>query len=333
MRMKWLSESVLGKLVRPGVYAVRLPSYVRFFESKIDELSRVTDKQAEQAEKLQTETNKLIRQMDKLAQVQHAIGEKVNELHRPIEYSSGPTSKSGHVPKGINNTMADDHAHDKFYKDFEDRFRGSEELIQKRLQEYKPYLQGLPAVAQKLPVLDLGCGRGEFLKVAEESGLKAVGVDMNMSMVERAKSQGFKAFEDDALSYLVKQKASAFSVISGFHLVEHIPFPSLLKIFAECYRIVHKDGFVLFETPNPNNLTVGASNFYMDPSHIKPIPPKLLAFTLETQGFFTEIIELHPARTEIRHDDPVIEDVMRMLYGPVDYAVIASKQPLKSSVK
>lgn len=335
MAKKKLRDTRIGKVAKAGIYATRLPDYIKFFEASINKLSAEDVAHEQEIESLKRKTGELNLQLDKLKQIQETIGERLSELRKASDRPTIYESKAGSAvaAKSVNDTMADDHSHDKFYRDFEDRFRGSEALIKERLMEYKPYLESLSTAAKKLPVLDLGCGRGEFLKVAEESGLKAVGVDMNKSMIERAKSLGYKAFEDDALSYLSKQKSSVFSVISGFHLVEHIPFPVLLKIFEECYRTVHKDGFVLFETPNPNNLTVGASNFYMDPSHIKPIPPKLLAFATETQGFFAEIIELHPARTEIHHEDPVVEDMMRLLYGPADYAVLASKQPFKLSAK
>lgn len=115
-------------------------------------------------------------------------------------------------------------------------------------------------------------------------------------MVKRAQEAGLTAIQSDALSYLRTQGTSSLAAITGFHIVEHIPFDALMAIFEESYRTIAHEGFVLFETPNPHNLAVGACNFYMDPSHIHPIPPELLAFALKTVGFDTEIIPLHTAK-------------------------------------
>jgi O-antigen chain-terminating methyltransferase len=327
-----LRTSKATSVLRAGVYTFRLPNYVKFFETQISNLKKTTQGQSEAISTTQKVLEKFSEDLETVFKLQRTLDEKVNDIKHHLLTAKGQPAASLNK-KTINATMADDPTNDRFYKNFEDRFRGNEAMIEQRLLEYLPYLKSLSPSVKKLPVLDIGCGRGEFLHVVTQAGFKAVGIDMNKSMVERAKSLGYEAHEDDALSYLLKQKSSSRAVISGFHLVEHIPFVSLLKIFEECYRVVHPDGFVLFETPNPNNLAVGASNFYMDPSHIKPIPPALLAFAMEIQGFHAEILELHPAKENIKHEDPVIEDMMRMMYGPVDYAVLASKKPFKLIAK
>ena len=148
---------------------------------------------------------------------------------------------------------------------------------------------------------------------------------MNASMVERANKLGLKAVENDALTYLLDQKTSSVAAITGFHIVEHIPFEALLKIFEQCYRTISPKGFALFETPNSQALTVGASTFYLDPSHQRPIPPQLLSFMLESVGFECEIIPLHRVRPILKHSDKVIVDIHETLYGPGDYAVLAKK--------
>jgi 2-polyprenyl-3-methyl-5-hydroxy-6-metoxy-1,4-benzoquinol methylase len=327
-RKKRFADSKVGNIAKAGIYTTRLPQYIKFFEVQIDRLNSTLARQERRMKEIEKSLESFSREVKTFNKVSRDIDEKVNDIKHQLYVNS--SSKTQHKQTvSVNETMADDHSHDRFYKAFEDRFRGSEDFIKERLIEYNPYLQRLPKMLKKLPVLDLGCGRGEFLEIVKQAGFKGVGVDMNKSMIDRAKDLGYKAYENDALSYLLKQKPSSYAVISGFHLVEHIPFPMLLKIFEECYRVIHEDGFVLFETPNPNNLTVGSSNFYMDPSHIKPLPPKLLAFAMEVQGFFTQILELHPAHQNIKHQDPVIEDIMRMVYGPADYAVLASKKPFK----
>ncbi len=113
-------------------------------------------------------------------------------------------------------------------------------------------------------------------------------------MVERANKKGLVAWQHDALDFLEGQKPQSYGAVTGFHIVEHIPFPALLRLFTSTHRALVPDGFVVFETPNPENIIVGSCAFYMDPSHLNPIPPDLLAFALETCGFHKiEIRRMH----------------------------------------
>lgn len=225
----------------------------------------------------------------------------------------------------IQTSVMDDHSLDWFYKLFEDKFRGSEDSIRERVSEYKKYFESLSSDLKKLPIIDIGCGRGEFLGFAKDLGFKAIGVDLNFEMIEHSKNLGYKVFQEDAVKYLSTIDDNSISVITGFHIVEHIPLNSLIKLFEECYRSIKKNGFVLFETPNPRNINVGSNTFYIDPSHMKPIPQEFLTFALESVGFKTEVIESHPIKTTIEHTDDNVRAIMYSLYGPQDYAVIARK--------
>lgn len=246
---------------------------------------------------------------------------RINELNPIINSIS--YSKFEKKNNNITKTFADNHKLDKFYLEFENNFRGSEKEILNRLDVYLPYFYKIKNLNKKSPILDIGCGRGEFLQFMKNNNFSAIGLDLNGAMVESAKSKGFEAIENDALSYLSKRNKQSLSAITGFHLVEHIHFSDLMELFTECYRTLNNDGFVLFETPNPENLTVGAFRFYYDPSHLKPIPPMLLHFCLSYVGFRKiEIIPLHPEK-EGTYDNKEFEGVMNKLYGPQDYAVIA----------
>ena len=143
-------------------------------------------------------------------------------------------------------------------------------------------------------------------------------------MVERSKQKSLQAVQGDALAYLQAAESQSYGAVTGFHIVEHIPFNTLLRIFKAAHRALVKDGFVIFETPNPENLIVGSTIFYMDPSHLHPLPPVLLAFALETCGFKNiEIKRLHPDAD--KKTDGLDEEVANLLFGPRDYAVIAYK--------
>jgi O-antigen chain-terminating methyltransferase len=222
--------------------------------------------------------------------------------------------------------VADEHLLDEFYVEFEHWFRGTDEEIAARQKVYMPYFTKSTIDSKKYPVVDIGCGRGEFIQLLKDNGVRGIGLDINKAMVERTKEKGLEAAEGDALSYLRAQKTNSLMAITGFHIVEHIPFLDLVRIFDECYRVLQPGGFVIFETPNPENVIVGSCNFYADPSHLHPLPPAFLDFALKTRGFNkTEVKRLHPIKDKIKSTDPLVKEMAERMYGPQDYAVIASK--------
>lgn len=308
-------------------HLARLPKYISFFESK-NQLteSRLADIDVVVA-KLVAE-NAALRESQREATHKFStidvLDNKVADLAYKFSSSTKSNKPSSSDQKVVNSTVSDNHAFDNFYKKFEDRFRGGEDVIISRVAEHLPLFENLPANLKKKEIVDIGCGRGEFISVLKEAGFKAMGVDMNGEMVERAKKLGLRAYEGDAQSYLGKQKTSSLAAITGFHIVEHIPFEALMEIFSECYRTVSRGGFVLFETPNPRSVMVGANTFYLDPSHQRPVPSELLAFMLEYAGFMTEVIPLHRLEEELPKDDP-LHDVHEAIFGYGDYAVVGRK--------
>lgn len=249
----------------------------------------------------------------------------ISDLKHQIASTPSAPKQGKFVEDNVRKTFADDHSLDDFYLKFENKFRGEEKTILQRLQVYLPYFTNRNETLNKLPVLDIGSGRGEFLEMLSQENIEVMGLDLNGEMVKQSKAKGYKTIEEDALSYLSAQKKNSFSAICGFHIVEHIPFPDLMKIFNECFRTVHAGGSVIFETPNPENLTVGALNFNYDPSHLKPIPPQLLAFCLEHIGFTDiKILPLHPEKVVV-NADPLVAEALTRIFGPRDYAVVAKK--------
>lgn len=306
----------------------RLPRYIEFFEKQNHE--RTTDVINTQnhlvsvREKLNS-SQQDIEDIKRSLSTLPSIDARLVNLQDRFTKLKAPRTHSGNSAPIVNNTVADNHEFDYFYKLFEDRFRGSEEIIKERVAEHIPLFKALSKEVQKLAVIDIGCGRGEFLSVLKDNSIHGIGVDMNKSMVERARKLGLDAEENDALTYLSSKKTNSFAAITGFHIVEHIPFEVLMKIFEESYRTITPGGFALFETPNPEALTVGANTFYLDPSHQRPIPPKLLAFMLESVGFVPEIIPLHRVRPELKTNNKPLSELYESLYGPGDYAVVARK--------
>lgn len=215
-----------------------------------------------------------------------------------------------------------------FYKQFEDRFRGSRELILERLRGYTPFLTLLLKVHKTPKAIDLGCGRGEWLELISSLGYDAHGVDLDAGMLQNAKDYGLNVEIGDAIAYLKALPAQSMTLITGFHLVEHLPFESLHILVEESLRVLEKGGLLILETPNPENIVVATSQFYLDPTHIKPIPPELLEFLPTYYGF---------ARTKIlrlQHDERLSNNqfvnILQLLGGvSPDYAIVAQKKATK----
>jgi len=256
---------------------------------------------------------------------------EVRELHTRsfVHAADGDAKHSSSLPaaqKTQNNEVVVPGL-DSFYVEFEDNFRGTAEDISARLSVYLPYLQKFSGDLSAT-VIDIGCGRGEWLKLLKNSDVNAIGIDMNAAMVEACEAQGLSALCMDAIHYLRQQPEGSLAAITGFHIIEHLPFEVLLSLFDAALRALRPDGLIIFETPNPENLTVGACNFYFDPTHRNPIVPAVAQFMAKQRGFAkAEILRLHPYPDEVLlvEDSELAVRVNRALYSAQDFAVIAWK--------
>ena len=180
------------------------------------------------------------------------------------------------------------------------------------------------------PILDIGCGRGEWLELMKEQELDAVGLDLNRIMIKICKDMKLNVIEGEALSFLGKNKDNSFGAVTGFHLIEHYKFESLNKLLSETFRVLKPGGLAIFETPNPDNILVGSSTFYLDPSHRKPLPSLLVKLLMEANGFNDITIKnLHPGTIpldEEKIDEEHIKVFRKYFSGPQDYAVIGYKR-------
>lgn len=211
-----------------------------------------------------------------------------------------------------------------FYRAFEDRYRGSRDLIKTRLGAYLPFLEPLKELYPELTALDIGCGRGEWLELLCELGSKARGVDLDDGMLEACASLGLPAGKGEALTTLRELPDSSLALVSGFHIAEHLPFDVLQQITAEALRVLQPGGLLILETPNAENLTVGTNLFYLDPTHERPIPHLLLSFLAEHNGFArTKLLRLQ--ETEVLRDTEQVQLIDVLAGASPDYAIIAQK--------
>jgi SAM-dependent methyltransferase len=211
-----------------------------------------------------------------------------------------------------------------FYRAFEDRHRGSRELIKNRLRVYLPFILPIISEVEATLALDLGCGRGEWLELLTENGFTAQGVDLDDDMLAACRQRGLSVETADAINSLGAYADNSLAVVSAFHLVEHLPFDKVQKLVAEALRVLRPGGILIMETPNPENPMVGACHFYLDPSHIRPVPPDLLSFLTEYTGFARQKV-MRLQEEPSMHTAATIHLVNVFSSASPDYGVVAQK--------
>jgi len=200
-------------------------------------------------------------------------------------------------------------------------FRGSEDRIREQHRRHAAKFAGA-----SLEILDLGCGRGEFLEAARDSGLAARGIDLSEECVAMCRAKGLNAERADAFEHLAGLLDRSLGGAFCSQVVEHLPperVPELVSLLA---AKLHPGALVAIETPNPECLAIFASHFYIDPTHTRPVPATLLRFYLEEAGFGgIEIERLEPAVESM----PALADLpasfREAFFGGLDYAILGRK--------
>ncbi len=201
---------------------------------------------------------------------------------------------------------------------FADRFRGTEEFVRERQRAYVPLFE------KHEGVLDIGCGRGEFLELMRESGVPARGIETSSNMVAICRAKGLDAVAADAFQYLPSLPEESLDGVFCAHVVEHLPAERLPSLLLAAAAKLKKGGIIAIETPNPECLAIFASHFYLDPTHVRPVPPPLLAFYLEEAGFGQiEQRRLSPAKLEMASVESLPPDFRDTFFDGLDYAMIA----------
>ncbi|MDT5060033.1 MAG: hypothetical protein QOH63_492 [Acidobacteriota bacterium] len=213
---------------------------------------------------------------------------------------------------------------DELFASFPEQFRGGREEVKEGLRFYLPFLKSAEITED---ILDLGCGRGEWLELLKEEGLNGRGVEANHLLVERAQSRGLEVAASDALLYLSGLPDESLSAVTGFHFIEHLPFEIFVELLDEIKRTLRPGGLVIFETPNPKNLVVGACNFYSDPTHLKPLFPDTVQFIMSHLGFADVRVEYLNQVGGSPFDDGSkrSQALNSWLYGARDFALIGRR--------
>ncbi len=230
---------------------------------------------------------------------------------------------------------------DDFYHDFEEKFRGSEDDIRDRLRVYLPKLKEHLQDWSQAVFIDVGSGRGEWLDLLRENGARNyVGIDLNERQNALCAQRGHRVLQMDCIEYLKSLPENSVDLVTGFQIVEHLCMSDLMALIKESHRVLKRSGMILFETQNPRNLTVGADTFYIDPSHKRPLDPRMLSFFVEWCGYScVECIDANSGEESAALKLPDAEkdeqeyrlikefnDIKWLLFGPQDYAIFAVKE-------
>lgn len=203
---------------------------------------------------------------------------------------------------------------------FAEKFRGPEEYVRKNHEFYLPYFAGCTNV------VDLGCGRGEFLELLKEHGVTARGIEYSDELVAHIRRKGLAAERADLFAFLDALPDRSLDGIFCSQVVEHLEPPRVVELIRLAHAKLAAGAPLVIETPNPECLAIFATHFYLDPTHTRPIPPALLAFYFEECGFgkletrrFAPATEATPALASLP------ADLRKALFDSQDYAVIGRR--------
>lgn len=218
------------------------------------------------------------------------------------------------------------------YADFEQRFRGSREQIEQRLQKYLPYFSG------RKEILDIGCGRGEFLELLVANGHKGLGIDLSDSMLEIAREKGLECLKDDALAFLKNRPAASLDGIFSSQVIEHFQPEYLHRVISESFRTLRPGSPLLLETINPLSLFALSRIYFLDPTHRQPLHPEYMRYLMASSGFSAvEIIFTAEPEDEklraIAPENPLaltfndnVDRLNGLLFSACEYAVKGVKE-------
>lgn len=243
------------------------------------------------------------------------------------------TAKPKSDPESLESSMPD-----YSYLLLENRYRGSEAVIQERLSIYPPLFKDAPG-----PVLELGPGRGELLELFDKQQIKAYGVELDSAMVECCLGKDLEVEVGDAIGYMRQLDDDSLGGVVAVQVVEHLSQSQLRELFELCTTKVKSGGKIAFETINPRSLLALSSNYFRDPTHVWPLHPDTLEYAMSLAGLkVIDLKKLSPVAQEAQLRKLPVEGFMtprwvfalealnrnfqqlnELIYGHQDYCIVA----------
>jgi 2-polyprenyl-3-methyl-5-hydroxy-6-metoxy-1,4-benzoquinol methylase len=265
-----------------------LQKITAFVESKDRLVAATAGSRLDQHEQLLNQVPDIQAQLAVLQRATQMLTRSVGD-----QQSSNPSNPS-------NPSNRDDYK----YVAFEDRFRGSDVEIREKLRPYVALFAGAK------DVLDVGCGRGEFLALLEASGISARGVDTNREMVAATRERGLHADQSDALTYLESLDDGSLGGLMAAQVVEHLTPPYLVRLLATAYQKLRPGAPLVIETINPACWLAFFSSYIRDFTHVQPLHPETLQYLLQANGFGRVILQYSQPVPEHMKMQPVDVDAL-----------------------
>jgi SAM-dependent methyltransferase len=316
-----------------------------------DEIQRHLEALLARERRNDTAVHALAAQHEDLRAALGVVQQAAHSLKREVERLSAANPKSPSPPPlgdnstpetrvttpGVNSQFDDLDSHK--YVGFEDQFRGSPHEIRRRVEEYLPIFQSAT------DVLDVGCGRGEFLELLRERNVRARGIDINPAMVEVCRGTGLAAEATDALAYLGTLPDSSLGGLFAAQVVEHLEPRYLMRLLDAAFDKLRPGAPIVLETINPACWFAFFESYIRDLTHVRPVHPDTLKYLLVATGFqrveiayrapYPETDKLQALSRSSGAPTPVddmietlnanVEKINRLLFTYLDYAAIGKR--------
>ena len=223
---------------------------------------------------------------------------------------------------------------DSFHAAFEDHFRGDRLLYRARIEPYLDFVRAVGAGTADAPIVDVGCGRGDWLELLRDCGLIGLGIEVNRAFLDMCRTRGLTVLEGDAIETLRGMPDGSAGAITSMHVIERLPFDRAIALLDEARRVLRPRGLIIIEALNPENLSIGNHWSYGDPNRRNPLPPDALRWIVESRGFTDVRIERlviargRNAPKPISGDVPgadAINALLGSLSASTDYAIIGKR--------
>jgi SAM-dependent methyltransferase len=301
--------------------------------SSLEQVERYREALAARERRMEAAFDQLRAEQQELRTAVAVLRQSNHDLTRELSRTA-PTHSAPDSAHSAHSAQTSSEALSAKYVGFEDQFRGAPAEIAARQREYVEIFAGAS------DVLDIGCGRGEFLALLKERGVRARGIDVNDSMVEVCLQKGLDASKADALEYLRAQPAGSLGGLLAAQVVEHLDPAYLTNLLDAAYAALRPGAPIVLETINPACWFAFFESYVRDITHVRPLHPDTLKFLLQASGFGGVEIRYqapYPEHHKLQRVAPAalgdtaetlnanVDKLNSLLFTYLDYAAIAKR--------